>query len=375
MDINDLKFGIENSFVPPFENGLRMTKTYEKAGFDSIWFADHIMNWPPKAIWSPDITSTASFMKSPHDIYNVYPTMAVVASKTKNMFIGTGVTETFRHHPALLAHMFITLDHISKGRMILGIGAGEKENTVPYGIKWEKPVTRLEEAIKIIKLLWKKDKKVEFNGEIWNLNDAVLSLKPYKRNKAPPIWIGAHGPKMLKLTGELGDGWLPVALNPKEYKSKLDTIHSIAKKEDRDPAKITPALFLYVIIDENKDECDKLLSSPLVKNLMLTCSDKNFKRYGSSHPFGDNYQGMLEYIPSKYDKETLMKAYEKVPQELVRDIFFSGTPDEIIKKIEDYARIGLKHAIILNFTNTCDITKAGSSYTCLKKVMDYFKDS
>ena len=139
----------------------------------------------------------------------------------------------------------------------------------------------LEEAIKIIKLLWKKDKKVDFTGEIWKLNDAVLSLKPYKRNKAPPIWIAAHGPKMLKLTGELGDGWLPIGPNPEEYKSKLEKIRSTAKKEDRDPDKITPALFLYVIIDENKDECDKLLSSPLVKNLMLACSDKDFKKISS----------------------------------------------------------------------------------------------
>jgi phthiodiolone/phenolphthiodiolone dimycocerosates ketoreductase len=129
-----------------------------------------------------------------------------------------------------------------------------------------------------------------------------------------------------------------------------------------------------VISDESKDECDKLLSSPLVKNQILALSDEDFKRFGSSHPFGDKYQGMLDYIPSKYDKETLMKAYEKVPPELIRELYFCGTPDEIIKKIEDYARIGLKHAIIFNFTTTCDINKSSSSYICIRKVMDYFKD-
>jgi len=375
LDISDLKFGIENSYIPPFENGIRMTKTFEKDGFDSLWFADHIMNWIPKAIWSPDITSLASFQKSPHDVYNVFPTMAIVASKTKHVSIGTSVTETFRHQPALLAHMIITLDHISKGRMILGIGAGEKENIVPYGIKWEKPVSRLEESIKIIKLLWKEDKKVDFDGKFWNLNDAVLSLRPYKQNKAPPIWVGAHGPKMLELTGKLGDGWLPVGLDPKEYKESLGKIQSAAKNEGRNPDQITPGIFFQTIIDENRDECDKMLDNPIVKNQMLTCSDEQFKRYGTTHPLGDNYHGMLDYIPSKYDKKTLMEAYEKVPQELIRDITLNGTPDDIIKEIEEFARKGLKYVIIQNFTVACDLNKLMSSYTCIKKVKDYFKES
>jgi len=373
MDFEDIKFGKDNGYNPPFENGIRMTKNYEKDGFDSLWVPDHIMNWSPDAIWTPDIVNVASFLKNPHDVYNVFPVMAIIANNTKKVSIGTGVTETFRHHPALLAHLIITLDHISKGRIILGIGAGEGENVKPYGIKWEKPVSRLEESIKIIKLLWNNDKKVDFDGKFWKLNDAVLSLKPYRKKKAPPIWVGAHGPKMLELTGKLGDGWLPFNLSPENYKESLEKIQTHAKNEGRNPDEITPSIVLSVITDENKEECDKMLESPLAKNSLLIASSEYFQRYGIAHPLGDDFNGLIDYIPTKYDKKTLLEAYEKIPTKMCQDYYLNGTPDEIIEKVEKYIKIGAKHIVFFEGASACDINKVQSSYICLKKVLDYFK--
>ena len=299
--------------------------------------------------------------------------MAIMANNTKKVKIGTAVTETFRHHPALLAHIIITLDHISKGRVILGIGAGEGENVKPYGIKWEKPVSRLEESIKIIKLLWNNDKKVDFDGKFWKLNDAVLSLKPYRKKKAPPIWVGAHGPKMLELTGKLGDGWLPFNLSPENYKESLEKIQTHAKNEGRNPDEITPSIVLSVITDENKEECDKMLESPLAKNSLLIASSEYFQRYGIAHPLGDDFNGLIDYIPTKYDKKTLLEAYEKIPTKMCQDYYLNGTPDEIIEKVEKYIKIGAKHIVFFEGASACDINKVQSSYICLKKVLDYFK--
>ncbi|MFX0058693.1 MAG: LLM class flavin-dependent oxidoreductase [Candidatus Hodarchaeota archaeon] len=372
--MSDIKIGIENTYSVPFVNGIRNTKVFEKHGFDSLWYTDHLMSWFPDAIWNPDLVNISTFLRRPHDAYNVFPTMAVAANNTKKVFLGTFVTETFRHHPALLAHMMITLDHISKGRIILGIGAGEGENIIPYGIKWEKPVSRLEEAIKIIKLLWKKDKKVDFNGNFWKLKDAVLSLKPFKRAKPPPIWIGAFGPQMLELTGKLGDGWLPYAMTPKIYNECLEKIQLSAKKEGRNPDEITPGVGLCVIIDEKQENCDEMIENPLVKNQMLTAPNRYFKEYGLSHPLGDDFYGSIDYIPTRYDKETLMEAYEKVPVDMCKDFFVIGTPDNVIEKIEKYIRIGAKHLVIFNYTTVCDINKANTSYLCIKKVLDYFKE-
>jgi len=373
MDISHIKIGIDNTYIPPFKNNIKTTRIYENDGFDSLWFGDHIMGWNPEAIWTPDIVNIALFQKNPHDLYNVFPTLAIVANNTKKALLGTAVTEIFRHHPALLAHLIITLDHISRGRIILGIGAGEGENIVPYGIKWEKSVSRLEEAIKIIKLLWEKDKKVDYDGEIWKLNDAVLSLNPYKKGNPPPIWVAAHGPKMLELTGKVGDGWLPIYLNPDRYKECLNTIHISAKKEGRNPDNIIPAVYFNIITDEKPEECDRMLESPLAKNHMLVASNEQFQRYGISHPLGDDFYGLINYIPTKYDKKTLLEIYEKVPSQMCKELYLNGTPDQVIGKIEEYAKIGAEHIVLFNHTPLCDIDKISTSYICIKKVLDYFK--
>jgi len=85
MDISNVKMGILNSYFPPFEGSIRNTKNYEEAGYDSLWLPDHIMNWFPDAIWSPDIVNVASVLKRPHDLYNIFPVMAVMANNTKKV--------------------------------------------------------------------------------------------------------------------------------------------------------------------------------------------------------------------------------------------------------------------------------------------------
>jgi len=373
MDIDNIKIGTEGSFIGPFEKGIDSIKKIEANGYDSIWFADHIMGWTPESIWTPEIISAANFQKSPHLFYEVYSEMAVAAWNTSRIKLGTSVTETFRRHPAVLAQTLLTQDHISKGRVILGIGAGEGENVIPYGIKWESPARRLEEALKIIKLLWKSDKKVNFEGEFWKLKDAVLSLKPYEENKYPPIWVAAHGPQMLEITGKLADGWLPAYSDPPSYRERLNKIRSSAKKAGRNPDDITPALYCYLIIDEDHNVCDDILESPVSKNQMLTMPPSVYKEYGTTHPFGDKFYGLLEYIPTKYDKKTMLAAIDKVPTKLCDDNFLHGTPDEVISRIEEYAKVGLKHIVLYNATYLADITKIKSSFSLMKKVLDYFK--
>jgi len=373
MDIDNLKFGTEGSFIGPFDKGIDGIKRIEANGYDSVWFADHLMGWIPDSIWTPDLIEMATIQSNPHIFYDVFSVMALAAWNTSKIKLGTCVTETFRRHPAVLAQNLLTQDNLSRGRTILGIGAGEGENILPYGIKWEKPVSRLEESIKIIKLLWKNDGPVNFEGEFWTLKNAVLTLKPYEEGKYPPIWIGAHGPKMCELTGRLGDGWIPINFDPKTYQEKLKLIKNSAKKAGRDPEDITPGLWCNLIIDEDHGECDRLLETTYAKNYCLILPDETFKKYGISHPLGENFYGLLDYIPTNYDRETMLEVLSRIPQKICEDNFLHGTPDEIIGKIKEYAKIGLKHLILYNITYACDIKKIKSSFTGLKKVIEYFK--
>ncbi|MGD8566213.1 MAG: LLM class flavin-dependent oxidoreductase, partial [Candidatus Bathyarchaeota archaeon] len=369
----NLKIGTMSAFLPPFDKGINTVKRIEAIGYDSAWWLDHLMGWVPDAIWTPDIVELAAFQENPHVFFETLSTIAVAAWNTNKILLGPSVTETFRRHPAMLAQAFLTLDHISKGRVILGVGAGEGENVVPYGIEWKEPVTRLEEALKIIRLLWESKDKVTFEGKFWKLKDAVLGLKPYEEGKYPPIWIGAHGPKMLDLTGRLGDGWLPYTLEVDFYQKGLETIRRSAEEVDRDPNDITPALWTYTVLDEDHDECVRMLDSPLAKNYMLTLPNEVFKRYGVNHPFGENFYGLLDYIPTWYDRKTILDALDKVPRKLCEDHYLYGTPDEVVGRIEDFYDAGMRHIVLCNMTFFFDVNKVGSSFNCMKKIVEYFK--
>ena len=91
------------------------------------------------------------------------------------------MTEPFRRHPATLAQAFVTLDHLSKGRAILGVGSGERENTEPYGMPFVNRVSRLEEALTIVRLLWGSGgEPVVFDGKVWTLRDALFTTLLYR---------------------------------------------------------------------------------------------------------------------------------------------------------------------------------------------------
>ncbi|TXT63071.1 MAG: hypothetical protein BAJALOKI3v1_440018 [Promethearchaeota archaeon] len=375
MDIDNIKIGTEATFITPMKDGIKTIKRIENSGYDSAWLSDHIMGWTPESIWDPEIIKAASFNKYPHHFYEVFSTLAVAGWETSKISLGTSVTEVFRRHPAVLAQIALTQDNISKGRFILGIGAGEGENVVPYGIEWKKPVSRLEEALHIIKLLWENEEKVSYEGKFWKLKDAILQLHPFKKRRYPPIWIAAHGPKMLEITGRLGDGWLPAYSSPDSYKKRLSIIHDAAKKEGRDPTSITPALFCYLVIDDEHNECDSLLTSPIAKNQLLTLPNSLFEEYGTCHPLGKDFYGLLEYIPTHYDRKTVLEAIDQIPDKMCQDIYLHGTVDEIIGEIETYAKAGLRHAVLYNTTYLADPTKIKSSFGCMKRVLEYFKDT
>src|SRR3984957_14121744 len=132
--------------------------------YHSIWLPDHMVSFWPDSIWTPEFTDLATTSASPHRHLDGLAVAAAVAALTKNVPIASSVVDTVRRHPSLLAQSALTIDHIARGRFILGLGSGETENTVPYGFDFSKPVSRFEEALKVIKLLWPTDGPGDFQG-------------------------------------------------------------------------------------------------------------------------------------------------------------------------------------------------------------------
>lgn len=371
-DIHRLEIGAPGPFLPPWSNVKKNAQLIDGLGYDSMAFPDHFAGFVPESIWTPDFTPLALLQQSPHTYFELASIMSACSVVTENCKILSAVTEPIRRHPVLLAQTFLTLDHISQGRAILGIGAGEIENLEPYGLNYSGQVGKLREALQIIKLIWETHEPFDFEGKFWTLRNAVMSLRPAVQDKPPPIWIAAHGPKMLKLAAEFGDGWIPTLLQPKDYAKRLRTLKSTREKLGRNGL-FTAALWNWCILDEDDSTRHRLMRTPLAKAFALLLPASEWKRLGHQHPFGDDFYSLRDYIPMDYGRNEMLKAIEEVPDAVLEAFYMIGGAEEIISQLEDYCSAGLEHIILWNTTGMFDLNKTKGSYGIMKEVLSYVK--
>ncbi|HEX2213799.1 MAG TPA: LLM class flavin-dependent oxidoreductase, partial [Mycobacterium sp.] len=157
---------------------LSNLEALDSGRYHSIWLPDHMVSFWPDSIWTPEFTDLAKVSPSPHRHLDGMAVAAAAAVLTTNVPLATSVVDTVRRHPSLLAQSALTIDHLAKGRFILGLGSGETENTVPYGFDFSKPVSRFEEALEVIRLLWESAGPVDFEGRFYRLRHARLDTEP-----------------------------------------------------------------------------------------------------------------------------------------------------------------------------------------------------
>ncbi len=371
-DIHDLQIGAPGPFLPPFESAIKNAKVIDSLGYDSMAFPDHFAGFIPESIWTPDITPLAFIQQSPHTYYELTSIMTACAMVTERTKLISAVTEPIRRHPVLLAQSFLTLDHVSNGRAILGIGAGEIENVEPYGMDYSNQVGKLREALEIIRIIWETQEPFDYDGRHWKLKNAVMSLRPAIQDRPPPIWIAAHGPKMLKIAAEFGDGWIPTLIPPKAFGEKLREINAHRERMDR-IGSFTAALWNWCILDNDPAECERMMTTPLAKAFALLYPATEWQRLGFEHPFGTDFYSLRDYVPMRYERDVVLKAIEEVPAEVLREFYMCGDADTIISMLERYQREGLQHIILWNSTGMFDLEKTRDSYGVMKEVLAYVK--
>lgn len=176
----------------------------EQAGFYAFLSWDHYM--------LPDGPETL-------DAWSI---LSYLAGQTSVIKLGTAVTPIPFRPPAQLAKIVASVDHLSGGRTILGVGAGWHQPEFDGFSSWGSPgerVTRTSEALDLITRLWTGE-KISFEGKNYNSEGAVISPVPTQK-PYPPMWFGVRGPRMLDLASRYADAWIPTNINPKLYKDGL----------------------------------------------------------------------------------------------------------------------------------------------------------
>jgi phthiodiolone/phenolphthiodiolone dimycocerosates ketoreductase len=294
---------------------------------DSLWIPDHLNGLFPRSLWKQKYSGATKLVPTLDAYMEPWTMLGHLAARnrTGRMSLGTSVTDTGRRNPAVTAQAAATLHLLTRGRAILGIGPGEREGNEPYGVDWSKPVARFEEALATIRALWDSGGElVNRDSPYFPLRNALFDLPPY-RGKWPEIWIGAHGPRMLRATGRYGDGYFPgFPHRPQDYSQRLDAVRSAASDAGRDPMSITPAVWLPVITARTSADVDEALDSEIVKFWGLAAADDDYRRHGAQHPLGAGFSGAQDLLPFNINEQTALSHVANVPPALLRETTLAG---------------------------------------------------
>jgi phthiodiolone/phenolphthiodiolone dimycocerosates ketoreductase len=320
---------------------------------DSFWVPDHLNQLFPRSLWQEKYCGAAKLIPKIDAVMEPWTMLGHIAGRNRvgGLRLGVAVTDTGRRNPAVTAQAAATLHLLTRGKAILGIGPGEREGNEPYGVDWSKPVARFEEAMATIRALW------DSGGELVNrespyfpLRNAIFELPPY-RGKWPEIWIGAHGPRMLRAAGRYGDAYFPTfPQSPSEYAQRLDVVRSAASDAGRDPLAVVPALQMFVVTGRTRDDVDEALDSKMLRIFGLNASDEYFARHGAQHPLGAGFSGAQDLIPHDIDEQTALSHAAAMPPGLVRDFVLNGTPSDVIEQVAQWRDGGVRHIVLINLS-------------------------
>ena len=193
----------------------------ESLGFDSVWVNHHILN----VGYVQERLGTAPY----HDALTI---LTWLAANTQKISLGTSVLVMPYLHPMALAKQLATLDHLSNGRLVVGLGAGSlPEENAALGVPYESRGRYCNEFLAVLKVLWTQD-DASFDGEFFSFENICSSPKPLQ-SPHPVLVIGGNRPAALKRVGVYGDGWHPMNLAPEGVAKRMATIHEAAESAQR----------------------------------------------------------------------------------------------------------------------------------------------
>lgn len=327
--MNKMRFGYANISVDPLL-AVKFGVEAEKSGFDSLWVPDHLV----------DVNG---------DKVEPWTTLSAVAVLTKKIRLGSAVTDTQRSHPVRTAHSVTCLDAISRGRAMLGIGAGEAMNIVPFGLLWEDPSTRiarLTEAVQVIRLLWSSSREntVSFSGRFYRLDNAFLSQE-VNQKPHPPIYVGAMASeKALRVVGQFGDGWYSWFTTPEVFRKRWSIIKQAAESSGRSAETIRACTHIMIAFPKTSEEWKAAM---LAAKATLYMERTILRSLGqNTSPIAKQYQNL---VISKKAVEEVLENANRIPDELVYKTMAIGGKEEVIEKVEELSKAGVDELEVADF--------------------------
>ena len=305
-----MKFGVE--FVPylKLDALVKLAKLVEHSGFEQIWVCDHY-----------------------HNRY-VYLVLAQLALETRRVKLGPGVTNPYLVHPTVTAAAIATLNEISRGRMLLGISAGDPLFLATVGVEQRKPVTAVREATHIVRELLAGN-RLSFTGELFSCRGAKLRFKPVDKI---PIYIGGRRRRMLKLAGSVADGALINASHPEDIRECIGYIERGLRASGRKPEAFDFVAYLAVSVGKDARRV-KNAARGVVAFVTSSAPRASLERHGIGVEEVESIRRLLAV-------GELKKARAAVTERMIDAFSVCGPVEELVARVEELKRLGVTRTVI-----------------------------
>ena len=284
------KFGIEFVTREAYWKIMYYVIQAERGEFSNLWVTDHFNN------------------------RNVYATLAAASIYTNQITLGPGVTNPFMVNPVFTAQGAATLDELAPGRVVLGIGAGDKTTLDTVGVEMRKPLTAVQESVAIIRGMLDGE-SVSFQGDVFKTAGAKFLFKTLRI----PVYVGAQGPKMLALAGRIGDGVLINACNPKDVELAVKSVKEGINEASRKLEDVDIAVYTAFSVHQDIKKATKAAVPP-VSFIVAGCPPEILERHGINVEKASQIREALK-------ANDWGRAFGEVTPEMISAFSVCGTPD------------------------------------------------
>jgi probable F420-dependent oxidoreductase len=283
-----MKIGITLPHMGPQatrQNIISLANMAEQEHFDSLWVGERLL-WPLKPQTPYGVTPDGSLPTMYQTAFDPIETLTFVAANTENIALGTSVIDMLFHNPVILARRFATLDVLSEGRAIAGLGIGwSKDEYQVSNVPYENKGARANEFVQALKKVWTDD-VVEFKGKFYNVPASKIGPKPIQKPHIP-LYLGGFAPNTFSRISKYANGWLGAAGGPLEYISngiKMLRDQEVKANNNSNPNGLKIAILVFPQINTYPTKQDTNKKVPLSGTLDEVGDDlRKIKEMGADH--------------------------------------------------------------------------------------------
>ncbi len=294
---------------------MQAAQQAESLGYDSVWAADRLV-MPWKIDTAYPYSKESTFIVPPdRPFFDTLTCLAFLAGCTETIQLGMSVMVLPYRHPLHWAKIATTIDQLSTGRLIMGVGVGwMEEEFVAMNAPFKERGAVSDEQLTLLKQLWTEE-HITFRGKYYNVNDIAFNPKPYQKPRVP-IWVGGEGKYAQRRAGRYGDAWFPyfVRITPAELAARFEYVRKIARESGRSPDELTLTCCLPIELTPDDAQQEENYLKGSVEQ--VTDRLQMFQKVGVTHI---GLQFMVPHYPERQEqierfaKEALpaLKAYGK----------------------------------------------------------------